>query len=232
MTFRDQNPTSETHLSYRVTAVNSVGEGAMSNEIDLVAIAPPPPERACVLPGLTILRDKAGDTSAALGIIDTPAPAGSDLLSFQLAQPFQTDNVPRLVFTITTDPNPSGTAPTASAWYVALKIPGPDPAVPGDASTVHYRGVHMAFTTPTTPIFESYTPSPNSSGGVDARFGKPRSQIPADAGSQYDAANGKITIIVKASDLTLASATTVSGFVSGVAQSTDAAHIGAAATSQ
>jgi PKD repeat protein len=229
-TFRDQNPTSDTHLFYRVTAVNSVGEGMTSNEIDLVAIAPPPAESACVLPGLTILRDNAGDTSVALGIVNTPAPAGSDLLSFQLAQPFQSDNVPRLVFTITTDPNPSGTAPTASAWYVALKIPGPDPAIPGDTSTVHYRGVHMAFTTPTTPIFESYTPSPNSSGGVDGRFVKPNSQIAADAGSHYDAPNGKITIIVKASDLTLAPAIAISGFVSGVSQSTDAAHIGAGAT--
>jgi PKD repeat protein len=88
----------------------------------------------------------------------------------------------------------------------------------------------MAFTTPTTPIFESYTPSPNSSGGVDGRFVKPNSQIAADAGSHYDGLNGKITIIVKASDLTLAPATTISGFVSGVSQSTDAAHIGAGAT--
>src|SRR6202035_5867130 len=122
----------------------------LSNEIDLVAIPPLPVQSVCVVPGLTILTDPAGDTSAALGLVSTPAPPGSDLLSFQLAQPYQSDGIPRLVFTINTDANPTGTEPAGSAWYVAIKIPGPDPSVSGDTSAFHYRGVHMAFTNPTT----------------------------------------------------------------------------------
>src|SRR5438876_624263 len=84
-------------------SVSRAGAGALSNEIDLVAVAPPPPQSPCTVPGVTILTDKSGDTSAVLGIVNTPAPAGSDLLSFQLAQPYQTDNIPRLVFTINAD---------------------------------------------------------------------------------------------------------------------------------
>ena len=228
--YTDVNPPSSQHLYYYVKAINSVGTGTQSNEIDLVAVIPPLPESACVTPGLTKLTDPAGDTSLVLGLATTPAPPGSDLLSFQLAQPYQSDNIPRLVFTINTDSNPTGTEPPGSAWYVAMKIPGPDPSVPGDTSAFHYRGVHMAFTNPTTPVFEIYTPSGNTSGGVDGRFVNPGSQIPAESGSSYDAANGKITIIVKASDLGLNPGDTIAGFVSGVSQSSDPANIGAGAT--
>ena len=183
-----------------------------------------------MLPGLTELTDPAGDTSLILGLVSTPAPPGSDLLSFQLAQPFQNDGLPRLVFTINTDPNPTGSEPTGSARYVAMKLPGPDPAVAGDTSTVHYRGVHMAFTNPTTPVFESYTPSGNTAGGVDGRFVTAGSQKPADPASNYNAAAGKITIIVKASDLGLNPGDNIAGFVSAVSQTTNPVGTGPAAT--
>ena len=66
-TYRDLNPPTDTHLFYRVQAVNGAGAGALSNEIDLVAVAPPPPQSPCTVPGVTILTDKSGDTSAVLG---------------------------------------------------------------------------------------------------------------------------------------------------------------------
>jgi len=219
-TFRDINPPADAHLFYRVLAVNGQGQGPLSNEIDLVAIPPPPPESACDVPGLTILRDKLGDTSAALGIVQTPAPLGSDLVSFQLAQPYQSDQVPRLVFTIKTDSNPSGTEPAGWSAYVAMKI------VKGATTT--YKGVHLTYKP--TPVFESYTPGPNSSGGVDGRFVTAGSQKPAELGSNYDGPNGKITIIVKASDLGLALGDTINGFVSATSQTSDPASVGAGAT--
>ena len=171
--YTDVSPPSDQHLYYYVKAINSVGVGTQSNEIDLVAILPPAPESACVQPGLTELSDPAGDTSAAVGIVITPAPPGADLVSFKLAQPYQMDGIPRLVFTIDTDANPTGTAPAGSAWYVAMKLAGPDPSISGDMSTVHYRAVHMAFTNPTTPTFEIYRPGANNAGGVDGRFVDP-----------------------------------------------------------
>ena len=198
---------------YYVKAINSVGTGAKSNEIHLVAAAPAPIESACVVPGLTKLSDPSGDS---------PAPPGSDLLAFQLAQPYQADGIPRLVFTIKTNANPTSAGTPGSAWYVAMKIT--------NGATTTYKGVHMAFTNPTTPVFESYTPSPNNSGGVDGRFVEPGSQVPAEVGSSYDGPNGKVTIIVKASTLGLNPGDTISGFISGVAQSTDPLNIGVGAT--
>jgi hypothetical protein len=65
---------------------------------------------------------------------------------------------------------------------------------------------------------------------VDGRFVSPGSQKPAEASSNYDGPNGKITIIVKASDLGLEPGNLISGFVAGVSQTTDPLNIGAGAT--
>src|SRR5436309_654630 len=200
-----------THYYYTVKATNGIGTSNASNEIDLTVAVPPPPENVCALPGLTKLTDASGDTSAILGIFPTPAPPGSDLLSFQISQPYAEDGIIRLAFTINTD-NGESPQPIGSSWYVALKIPDPAPA-----TTFHYRGVHMIWNG-TTPTFESYTPSPNGSGGVDGRFVKAGSQVPADPSSGYTAPFNKVVIVVKASDLGLNPGDTISGFVSGVSQ--------------
>jgi hypothetical protein len=220
-TYRDIDPPADQHLFYRVEATNAQGTSAFSNEIDLVAIPPLPVQSACVVPGLTILTDNAGDTSAALGLVSTPAPPGSDLLSFQLAQPYQNDGIPRLVFTINTDANVTNTEPAGWSAYVAMKL------VRGTTTT--YTAVHLTFNPNAT--FESYTPGANNSGGVDGRFVTAGSQKPAEAGSNYDGTNGKITIIVKASDLGLAPGDIINGFVSATSQTTDPLSVGAGATS-
>ena len=205
--YTDLNPPKNTHLFYYVKAINSAGTGTQSNEIDLVVVNPTPPASPCGVPGVTLLEDPTGDTSLVLGFVSTPAPPGSDLLSFQLAQPYQTDGIPRLVFTINTD-NGQSPQPTGSAWYVAMKI------VKGTTTT--YKGVHMIWNS-TTPTFESYNPGANGSGGVDGRFVD--SVIgPAEPGSSYVAPFNKVVIIVKASDLGLKPGDMISGFVSGVSQ--------------
>src|ERR1051326_2078821 len=200
---------------YFVKAINSVGVGVQSNEIHLTITLPPPPASACVTPGLTILTDPQSDTSLVLGLVSTPAPPGADLKSFQLAQPFEADGIPRLVFTINTWDNGQSPQPIGSAWYVAMTIPGPDPSIPGDTSSVHYRGVHMIWNS-TTPTFESYIPGGIRSGGVDGRF--TGTVIgPAESGS-YAAPFNKVVITVKASDLGLQPGDVITGFVSAVAQ--------------
>jgi hypothetical protein len=199
-----------THYYYVVKAINAAGIGAQSNEIDLTVVNPPPPENVCALPGLTKLTDPAGDNHAVLGIVG-PAPAGTDLLSFQIAQPYAPDNVIRLAFTINTDPGESP-QPIGSSWYVAMKIPDPPPL-----QTFHYRAVHMTWNG-TTPVFESYTPAPNGSGGVDGRFVTAGSQRPAEPTSGYAPPYNKVVIVVKVSDLGLNPGDTISGFVSGVSQ--------------
>jgi hypothetical protein len=200
------------HYYYTVKATNTaIGTGNASNEIDLTVVVPPPPENVCALPGLTKLSDPSGDTSAILGIFPTPAPPGSDLLSFQISQPYAEDGVVRLAFTINAD-NGESPQPMGSSWYVAMKIPDPAPA-----TTFHYRGVHMIWNG-ITPTFESYTPGANGSGGVDGRFVVAGSQKPAEASSGYAPPFSKVVIVVKASDLGLNPGDNISGFVSGVSQ--------------
>lgn len=212
---------------YKVTALNAIGEGTNCGDFPVGDTGPGTGETACVVPGLTKLEDPAGDTTAAAGIITTPAPAGSDLLSFQIAQPFAEDGVVKLVFTINTDPG-LAVQPPGSAWYVAMQTPASS-----CAAAPCYKGVHMAWnaTSPTTPVFESYIPAPNNTGGVDGRFVTPGSQKPAEAASSYNAPFNKVVIVVKASDLGLNPGDLINGFVSGVSQSTDPGGIiGAGAT--
>lgn len=220
--YHDLNPPSDQHLYYKVTAINASGESVLSNEIDLVLQVPALPQSACVLPGLTELTDGPGDTSAVLGLINTPAPPGSDLLALSVAQPYRVDNSePRLVFTINTDPNAVGFEPAGWSAYAAFQMV--------NNGTTTYKGVRMYFNG-ATPVFEYYTPSPNNSGGVDGRFVASGSNHPAESGS-YNAAAGIITITVKISDLGLAVGDTIKGFVAGTGQSSDAANIGAGITS-
>ena len=200
------------NVFYYVQAINVArGEGTHCGEVKLGVGAPP--ETECVPPGLTKLTDPQGDTSVVLGIVPTPAPPGADLKSFQIAQPYQTDGIPRLVFTINTWDNGQSPQPTGSAWYVAMKVPT-------SADPSGYKAVHMAWlaSSPTTPTFESYTPGPNGSGGVDGRFVTAGSQKPAEATSSYITPFNQVVIVVKASDLGLNPGDTISGFVSAVSQ--------------
>jgi hypothetical protein len=197
------------NIYYFVTAVNGQGEGAHCGEVLLAA--GPPPESECQRPGITELTDPAGDTNATVILnTTTPAPPGADILKLQLAQPYQSDGIPRLVFTITTD---NGQSPQASgeAWYVAMKV--------GSG----YKGVRMAWkaTSPTTPVFESYTPAPNGSGGVDGRFVTAGSEKPLEASSSYQSPYNQVILVVKASDLGLNPGDVISGFVVATEQSTN-----------
>src|SRR5262249_9563044 len=147
------------------------------------------------------------------------APAGTDLLSLQLAQPLAVDGDIKLTFTLATDPGQSPQAP-GSSWYVALKIADPAPA-----STYHYKAGHMTWSG-ASPTFESYTPGANNQGGVDGRFVTAGTTKPAEADSSYAAPYDKVVIVVKASDLGLNPGDVVTGFVAGTSQTTDPLDVG------
>jgi len=207
----DKNQTN----TYHVTAVNGIGEGPFCH--DIVPILLPPGENLCLPPGVKLLTDPAGDTSAALGFVNSPAPPGADLLRLQVVQPFATDGVVKLYFLLQTDVGQSP-QPPASAWYVSMKTPD---------GKVH--GLHMAWKGP-TPSFESYIASANTSGGTDGRFVDPASIKPLEPESKYEPEKGLVTLVVKVSELGLTSGGVISGFNSGVTQSTDVANIGRGAT--
>src|SRR6202035_1359919 len=107
-------------------------------------------------------------------LVSTPAPPGADLRSFQIAQPYQPDGVPRLVFTINTWDNGQSPQPPGSAWYVSMQVPVSARAPNG------YVAVHMAWNG-TTPTFESYAPGANGATppAYDGRFVVAGSQMPA-----------------------------------------------------
>jgi hypothetical protein len=205
---------------YMVKAVNTSGSGHFSDEVKLEVVVPPAPESICKAPGITVATDSSGD--ATIAGTGSPAPAGTDLLSFQLEQPLALDGVVKLWFTLNTDAG-QAPQPPGSAWYVAMKIADATPA------GFHYRAVHMAWSG-STPTFESYTPGTNSSGGVDGRFVTPGSTQPAEAASSYVTPFNTIVIVVKASDLGLNPGDVIVGFVSGSAQTTDPGGIGIGAT--
>jgi hypothetical protein len=69
-----------------------------------------------------------------------------------------------------------------------------------------------------TPTFQSYIAAANVSGGVDGRFVTNGTQKPADPASSYDAAGGRIVIVVSAADLGLSSGDQISGFNSAAVQ--------------
>jgi hypothetical protein len=201
---------------YRVTAVNGVNEGPYCTEV--LPIVGPPLENLCLDPGLTMLTDAQGDTTAA-GVIGTPAGPGMDLISFQLIQPFAADGNVRLTFRINTDPGISP-QPPGSSWYVSMKMP--------DGKV---RGVRMTWDVTGTPKFQSYIAESNATGTItDGRFVNPASIKPAEPESSYDPDNGIVNIIVKASDLTLNPGDTIGGFNSAVTQTTDPLDLGAGGT--
>lgn len=196
------DPAVENH--YRVTAVNGVGEGPFCT--DVLPIVGPPLGNLCIAPGLTKLTDPAGDTSAALTIIPTPAGPGMDLLSFQLSQAFAADGNVKLTFRLNTDPGVEP-QPPGSSWYVSFKMP--------DGKV---RGVRMTWDAAATPLFQSYIAEPNSGGTTDGRFVDPASIKPAEPESNYDAAKGIVDIVVKVSDLGLNPGDLIAGFNSAVSQ--------------
>jgi len=200
--------------SYRVTAVNAIGEGPFCH--DVVPILLPPADNICTN-GLTLLTDAAGDTHDPLGFVGTPAPPGADLRQLKLVQPFAADGIVKLKFLIQTDVGQSP-QPLASRWYVSMKMP--------DGKV---RGVHMAWRS-TTPSFESYTASASTGGTVDGRFVDSTTIKPAEPESKYEPDKGLITIVVKATDLGLKPGDVIAGFNSASTQSTDVANIGRGAT--
>ncbi len=215
--YADPTTVEGTSYEYKVTATNSVGQGGNCGDF-LVGVAIDP-GNVCILPGLQKLGPDPGTGGTAPGA----AGPGMDLMSMQLAQPFVPNGTPAdilLVFRVNTDPGVSP-QPVGSAFFVSMMVP--------DGSV---RGVRMAFkgASPTQPTFESYTANPANGGQVDGRFVDAATLMPIESTSSYDAPNGIITLVVKASQLGLAPGDLINGFNAAVTQTSDPLVVGAGAT--
>lgn len=175
-------------------------------------------ESVCVVPGMTVLTDAAGDASFQGAV---PVPLDTfDLISVQVAQPPQDDGVNRLVFTIKV----AGLAdlpalPPVASWYTSFK------GINGS-----FYGVRMN-TDPTGAVaFQSYSVAGSldtGDGGIsDGRFAdNPKA---AEAASNYSD-DGTITIVVKASDVGASRDGELKQFNAGTVQRVGEESVGGAA---
>ena len=127
------------HYYYTIQAINANGTviGSMSNEVDLIATAPPIVENACLLNGLTILTDPMGDN---LDMV-----AGHDVRSLQIGEPFA--NAPnKVVFTLKMQS--LATVPPNTQFPIVFNAPN------GTSYTARMTNVPTDGATGGTPIFQ------------------------------------------------------------------------------
>ncbi|MEY2579313.1 MAG: hypothetical protein QOI49_2137 [Verrucomicrobiota bacterium] len=163
---------------YRVTAVNAMGEGPFCGEAVAVAVPAPNP---CVLPGVTILTDQAGDLITPIGVTSYP---GYDLRSLSIAEPFGL--TAKLVFTVKVQD--LTTVPPSTRWPVQFRLAS-DPDTLG-------RWVDMSSDA-TGAVTFNYGTFVVTAGA----YGAPSTTIGlADAESNYNA-DGTITIVLSRSKI-------------------------------
>ncbi len=164
--------------SYRVTAVNAIGEGPFCHDIAPVILPVPDP---CVPPGVPILADPAGDLITPIGVTTYP---GYDLRSLAIAEPFAM--VDKLVFTIKVQD--LTTVPPNTRWPVQFRL-ATDPANLG-------RWVDMSSDAAGMVTFNygTFVVTAGAYGAPDTTVGQ------ADAESNY-APDGTITIVLSRSKI-------------------------------
>ncbi|MEP6810069.1 MAG: fibronectin type III domain-containing protein, partial [Chthoniobacterales bacterium] len=90
-TYVDSTADPATAYFYKVTAINAIGQGMNCSEFPITA---PPPTNPCVGTGFLVDSDPTGDQ------VGAPMNADLDIQSVLIAEPFQTDGINRLVFTM------------------------------------------------------------------------------------------------------------------------------------
>ncbi len=164
---------------YKVTALNSVGEGTNCGDFSVGAVVPPP--SPCMVPGVPILADDAGDIITPIGQSANP---GWDLRSLSIAEPF--GFVPdKVVFTLKVENLTA--VPANTRWPIQFVVNGNGYFV--DMSTYPTDGG-----SPVAPVFKYGTFDPT--GGTGGIYGAPNTRLGnADAESTFTP-DGNIRIVV------------------------------------
>jgi PKD repeat protein len=164
--------------TYRVTAVNGMGEGPYCGEAGPVVIPDPDP---CTLPGVPILSDPAGDLITPIGVTTYP---GYDLRSLSIAEPFGLAD--KLVFTIKVED--LTTVPPNARWPVQFRLAS-DPDTLGRWVDMSSDAAGMVtFNYGTFVVTAGAYGNPNTTVGL------------ADAESNFNP-DGTITIVVSRSKI-------------------------------
>src|SRR4029077_14523061 len=190
--YTDLNPPSVPHLYYYVKAINSVGTGTQSNEIDLIVQNPP---THCALPGILAVNDLNPDGSDNDSGQNTPADPRVNIRQMFVAEPFLGAGVEKVIFTMQLAPSTAGSPPPSSQWYIVWQRQGTDSSDPNDAN---YDRIFVAmksdansalsfqygkFGVPLAPT------NPNPQANTPTVFGN------ADSGT-YNVATGVVTITI------------------------------------
>ncbi len=104
------NPTQS--ITYRVTAVNALGEGPYCHDVTVTA----PTTSSCVVPGLTVVSDLNADGSDSDSGQNTPADGSVNVKALSVAEPYLGPGVEQLTFTLQVAPG--STLKPSSQWYV------------------------------------------------------------------------------------------------------------------
>lgn len=115
-TYADTTVGSSGTYYHKVSAVNSVGEGALSNEVSPLTTAGA--QNSCTLPGALVSRDDSDATP------NTPPDPSVDVKSVYVAEPYFADGSNKLVFTLNV--GPASSLPPSSQWYIMWNRPSPD----------------------------------------------------------------------------------------------------------
>jgi len=154
---------------YRISAVNSVGDGELGNEL---ATSPaPPPQDKCHTPGARVVTDPSGDETG------DPADPALDIQAVSVAEPFLADGTRKLIFTLKVAD--LGTVPPNSQWVTLFTE---------DDGITYFVNMNTG-SNPAQPQFEYGHLESTAAGTTFTTDG------PADAGSGFSS-DGTITIIV------------------------------------
>lgn len=199
--------------TYKVTALNTVGESPNCGDFP-VGIAPPTPN-PCLLPGVTILEDQAGDIITPIGQTSNP---GWDLRSLSLAEPFAFATPNKIIFTLKVVNLTA--VPANTRWPIQF-------LVNGNTTTGYFVDMSTYATdggTPAAPVFKYGTFNPT--GGTGGVYGAPNTRLGnADAESTFNA-DGTITIVLSRSKIApLVVGANMSGFLVRVRFGSDAGAV-------
>jgi len=108
---------------YRVTAVNSQGEGPFCHDITPET---GPTDTACIEPGIKVIDDTNADGSDADSGQNTPPDGSVNVRKLRIAEPFLGTGVHKLIFTLQVAPSLLTSPPPNSQWLIIWNALAPN----------------------------------------------------------------------------------------------------------
>ena len=171
-------------IQYRVTALNSQGEGPFCHDVTLSA----PTATACVVPGLLAIGDLNSDGTDNDSGQNIPPNANVNVKALSIAEPYLGAGVSQLVFTL--QMAPGGAPAPSSQWYILWNRH----SIAADGSDRRFVAMKTDATGATSFVYGNFGPPLPLDGSVPpANANTPTPLGNADAGS-YDPVTGVITI--------------------------------------